>query len=197
MILFFPILFAVSDSNDDREIARRLKNREAEAVGLLYDRYGRMAFAIIQRIVKDAGITEDLVQVTFLRVWNRVHAFDDQKGALGPWIMTVARNRAIDHLRSVEGRMSQNMYEFTGNERPDLFGDLEKDMLNSDRARILRAAFTKLNQNQKTVLELAYFEGLSQTEMAEQMKQPLGTIKTWVRSALQALRSELGEALTA
>ena len=70
-------------------------------------------------------------------------------------------------------------------------------MLNSDRARILRAAFTKLNQNQKTVLELAYFEGLSQTEMAEQMKQPLGTIKTWVRSALQALRSELGEALTA
>ena len=197
MILFFPILFAVSDSNDDREIARRLKNREAEALGLLYDRYGRMAFAIIQRIVKDAGITEDLVQETFLRVWNRVHAFDDQKGALGPWIMTVARNRAIDHLRSVEGRMSQNMYEFTGNERPDLFGDLEKDMLNSDRARILRAAFTKLNQNQKTVLELAYFEGLSQTEMAEQMKQPLGTIKTWVRSALQALRSELGEALTA
>ncbi len=197
MILFFPILFAVSDSNDDREIARRLKNREAEALGLLYDRYGRMAFAIIQRIVKDAGITEDLVQETFLRVWNRVHAFDDQKGALGPWIMTVARNRAIDHLRSVEGRMSQNMYEFTGNERPDLFGDLEKDMLNSDRARILRAAFTKLNQNQKTVLELAYFEGLSQTEMAEQMKQPLGTIKTWVRSALQVLRSELGEALTA
>ena len=197
MILFFPILFAVSDSNDDREIARRLKNRESEALGLLYDRYGRMAFAIIQRIVKDAGITEDLVQETFLRVWNRVHAFDDQKGALGPWIMTVARNRAIDHLRSVEGRMSQNMYEFTGNERPDLFGDLEKDMLNSDRARILRVAFTKLNQNQKTVLELAYFEGLSQTEMAEQMKQPLGTIKTWVRSALQALRSELGEALTA
>ena len=197
MILFFPILFALNDSNDDREIARRLKNRDAEALGLLYDRYGRMAFAIIQRIVKDAGITEDLVQETFLRVWNRVHAFDDQKGALGPWIMTVARNRAIDHLRSVEGRMSQNMYEFTGNERPDLFGDLEKDMLNSDRARILRAAFTKLNQNQKTVLELAYFEGLSQTEMAEQMKQPLGTIKTWVRSALQALRSELGEALTA
>lgn len=197
MILFFPILFAVSDSNDDREIARRLKNRDAEALGLLYDRYGRMAFAIIQRIVKDAGITEDLVQETFLRVWNRVHAFDDQKGALGPWIMTVARNRAIDHLRSVEGRMSQNMYEFTGNERPDLFGDLEKDMLNSDRARILRAAFTKLNQNQKTVLELAYFEGLSQTEMAEHMNQPLGTIKTWVRSALQALRSELGEALTA
>ena len=196
MILFFPILFAVSDSNDDREIARRLKERDAEALGLLYDRYGRMAFAIIQRIVKDVGVTEDLVQETFLRVWNRVQGFDEEKGALGPWIMTVARNRAIDHLRSVEGRMAQNMYEFTGNERPELFGDLEKDMLNSERARVLRRAFHALNQNQKTVIELAYFEGLSQTEMAERLKQPLGTVKTWVRSALQALRSELGEAQT-
>ncbi len=195
--MFFPILFALADVEADREIARRLKNREQEALGSLYDRYGRLAYSIILRVVKNSAVAEDLVQETFLRVWNRVAAFDEEKGALGPWVMTVARNRAIDYLRSVDGRMAKSTYELSGNEQPAMFGDLEKDMLNSDRARILRTAFQKLNQNQKTVLELAYFEGLSQTEMAEKMQQPLGTIKTWVRSGLQALRSELGEALTA
>ncbi len=195
--MFFPILFALADVEVDREIARRLKNREQEALGSLYDRYGRLAYSLILRVVRNSAVAEDLVQETFLRVWNRVAAFDEEKGALGPWVMTVARNRAIDYLRSVDGRMAKSMYELSGNEQPAMFGDLEKDMLNSDRARILRTAFQKLNQNQKTVLELAYFEGLSQTEMAEKMQQPLGTIKTWVRSGLQALRSELGEALTA
>ncbi len=195
--MFFPILFALADVQADREIARRLKNREQEALGTLYDRYGRLAFSLILRVVKNSAVAEDLVQETFLRVWNRAQAFDEEKGALGPWVLTVARNRAIDYLRSVNGRMSQNMYELSGNEQQSMFGDLEKDILNSDRARILREAFQKLNENQKTVLEMAYFEGLSQTEMAEKMKQPLGTVKTWVRSGLQALRAELGEALTA
>lgn len=195
--MFFPILFALADVQADREIARRLKNREQEALGTLYDRYGRLAFSLILRVVKNSAVAEDLVQETFLRVWNRAQAFDEEKGALGPWVLTVARNRAIDYLRSVNGRMSQNMYELSGNEQQSMFGDLEKDILNSDRARILREAFQKLNENQKAVLELAYFEGLSQTEMAEKMKQPLGTVKTWVRSGLQALRAELGEALTA
>ena len=195
--MFFPILFALADVEVDREIARRLKNREQEALGSLYDRYGRLAYSLILRVVKNSAVAEDLVQETFLRVWNRVAAFDEEKGALGPWVLTVARNRAIDYLRSVDGRMAKSTYELSGNEQPSMFGDLEKDMLNSDRARILRTAFQKLNENQKTVLELAYFEGLSQTEMAEKIQQPLGTIKTWVRSGLQALRSELGEALTA
>ena len=195
--MFFPILFALADVQADREIARRLKNREQEALGTLYDRYGRLAFSLILRVVKNSAVAEDLVQETFLRVWNRAQAFDEEKGALGPWVLTIARNRAIDYLRSVNGRMSQNMYELSGNEQQSMFGDLEKDILNSDRARILREAFQKLNENQKTVLEMAYFEGLSQTEMAEKMKQPLGTVKTWVRSGLQALRAELGEALTA
>jgi RNA polymerase sigma-70 factor, ECF subfamily len=195
--MFFPILFALADAQADREIARRLKNREQEALGTLYDRYGRLAYSLILRVVKNSAVAEDLVQETFLRVWNRAHAFDEDKGALGPWVLTVARNRAIDYLRSVSGRMSQSMYELSGNEQQSMFGDLEKDVLNSDRARVLRAAFQKLNENQKTVLELAYFEGMSQSEMAEKMNQPLGTVKTWVRSGLQALRAELGEALMA
>ena len=78
-----------------------------------------------------------------------------------------------------------------------MFVDLEANLMNSDRARQLKGAFEKLNEKQRMVIELAYFEGLSQTEMAERMKQPLGTVKTWVRTALQVLRSELEQAVPA
>lgn len=197
MIVFFPILFAAAGSEGDRPLAERLKRRDPQAMADLYDKYGRIVYALIFRVVRDSGVAEDLSQETFLRVWNRVQGFDHERGALGSWVLTVARNRAIDYLRSVDGRMAQNAVELDTNEHPSLFGDLERDVLNSDRARVLRAAFKKLTDKQQMVIELAYFEGLSQTEMADRMKQPLGTVKTWMRSALRTLRDEVGEALTA
>lgn len=189
--MLFPVLFAMAQAQD-RELAVRLKRRDPSAVGELYDRYGRLAYALIYRIVRDQGTAEDLVQETFLRIWNRAHAFDSDRGSLGAWVLTVARNRAIDYLRSVQGRMAHSAFGLE-TEYPQLFVDLEKDLLNSDRAKRLRSALKKLNPNQKLVLELAYFEGLSQSEMAERMQQPLGTVKTWVRSALRILREELGK----
>ena len=128
-----------------------------------------------------------------MRIWNRVQAFDQDKGALGPWVLTVARNRAIDYVRSLDGRMAKNAFEIDRLENPAAFSNLETEILNMDRAKHLRAAFDKLNPNQRMVIELAYFEGMSQTEMAERLKQPLGSVKTWVRSALKALRDELGQ----
>jgi RNA polymerase sigma-70 factor, ECF subfamily len=192
-MLFFPILFAVLDSESDRALAERLKAREPEALRELYDKYGRMAYALIFRVVRNTGVAEDLTQETFLRVWNRMAGFDPARGAIGPWVLTVARNRAIDYLRSVDGRMSQNAIELTGTESPALFVDMESTILNSQRAGQLRVAFQKLTENQRTVIELAYFEGLSQSEMAERLSQPLGTVKTWVRAALRVLREELEE----
>ena len=139
----------------------------------------------------------DLVQETFLRVWNRVHGFDRGRGALGAWMLAVARNRAIDYLRSVEGREPESPLEMERLENPALYSRLESDILNIDRVRRLKEAFQKLTPNQRTVIELAYYEGLSQTEMAQRLNQPLGTVKTWVRTALKALREELGEAVVA
>lgn len=192
-MFLFPFLFAALHAESDRELAERLKQRDPQAMADLYDKYGRLTYVLIHRIVRNVGVAEDLVQETFLRVWNRVQAFDHEKGALGPWVMTVARNRAIDYLRSVDGRMSQNAFELETSESPALFANLETEVLNSDRARRLKAAFEKLTANQKLCIELAYYEGLSQSEMSERMKQPLGTIKTWVRTALKVLRDELGE----
>jgi len=193
--LAFGAMFAVLEValrfKDDSELVRRLKNREPHAMADLYDRYGRVAYSLICRVVRDAAAAEDLVQETFLRVWNRVQSFDPERGALGPWILTVARNRAIDYLRSVDGRMSAASLDVSDN--PALVSTFDDASLTLDRARRLKTAFEKLNSNQRTVIELAYFEGLSQTEMAERMNQPLGTVKTWVRSALKALREELTE----
>lgn len=185
------LLLGLAFPEGDRELVERLKRREPEALGELYDRFGRLAYSVIIAIVSDAGIAEDLVQETFLRVWNRVQAFDGTRGAMGPWLLTVARNRAIDHVRSAGARMNRNALELDEREHPSQFVDAERGLINSDQGRIIRAALDKLNENQRKVIELAYYEGLSQTEMAEKLGIPLGTVKTWVRSALKRLREEL------
>jgi len=195
-MFLLPLLAAVL-LKEDPDLARRLKNRDPQAMADLYDRYGRITFALIFRVVRNEAVAEDLVQETFLRVWNRVHAFDHEKGALGPWVLAVARNRAIDYLRSAEGRLEQSALELEKLDQPGLFVNMENSILNLDRVRALRGAFEKLTPNQRLVLELAYYEGLSQTEMADRLKQPLGTVKTWVRTALKLLRDELGEAAVA
>jgi len=192
------ILLALELSGQhDEELARRLQRREPEAMAALYDRFGRLAYSVIVAIVRDASLAEDLVQETFIRVWNRVHAFEAGRGALGPWLLAIARNRAIDHLRSLSARMDRNAYELDVREHPSLFVDMERDMVNSDHGRLIQKALAKLNANQQKVIELAYYEGMSQTEMAERMGEPLGTVKTWVRTALKILREELGPGVTA
>lgn len=188
-MMLLPLILAVQIREDDSALVLRMQRRDPLALAELYDRYGRLTYSLILRVVRDTGIAEDLVQETFLRVWNRVSGFDAQKGSIGPWLLAVARNRAIDYLRSAGGR-ERNM-EYEESDRPALYCDMERDILASDKARIVKAALDKLSPNQRQVIELAYFEGLSQTEMAERMGQPLGTVKTWVRTALKNLRDEL------
>ena len=193
--MLLSLLMAVL-AEGDADLAARLQRRDPQALAELYDRYGRIAYSLIVRVVRDGALAEDLVQETFLRVWNRAQGFDAQRGALGPWLLAVARNRAIDYLRSASGR-ERNAVELEEVDHPSLFIDMERDILASDRARIIRAALEKLTPKQRQVIELAYFEGLTQTEMAERMGEPLGTVKTWVRTALKNLREEFGEAALA
>lgn len=198
MNVLITFIFAALDSWTEGELVNRLRRHEPKAMADLYDRYGKLVYSVILKVVRDQTVAEDLAQETFLRIWNRMQFFDSEKGALGPWILAVARNRAIDYVRSVDGRMAKRSTEFEpAAEHPTAFLHLERDILNSDRAKLLRTAFQKLTPNQREVIELAYWEGLSQTEMADRMKQPLGTVKTWVRTALKTLRNELEEVLTA
>lgn len=182
----------LSQGEGDDELLRRLQAREPDAMKSVYDRFGRIAWSVILSIVNDAAVAEDLVQETFLRVWNRVHTFEPGRGAIGPWLLTIARNQAIDHIRSRSAHMGRSQ-EVDACDCPALYTNMEDQILNADNARLVRAAISKLDANQRKVIELAYYEGLSQSQMAERMGQPLGTVKTWVRAALRRLREELGE----
>lgn len=188
MIWHILILFADLVTGNDQELIERLRRRDPDAMSDLYDRYSRIVYSVILRVVRNASVAEELAQETFLRAWSRAGDFDAARGKLVPWLLTIARNRAIDYLRSTAGQQQSNTFELLSSERFTLFVNTEDRMLDLEQARRIRAAFSQLNKNQREVLELAYFEGLSQSEMAEKLGQPLGTIKTWVRTALTNLR---------
>jgi RNA polymerase sigma-70 factor (ECF subfamily) len=192
-MMLLPLWLAIALGEEDTALAERLRRREPQAMAALYDRYGRVAYSLILRIVRDTGVAEDLTQETFLRVWNRMQGFDPARGSLGCWVLAVARNRAIDYLRSVDGRMARCAAEMVEMENPALFVNLERQILGADQVRRVRQAIDTLQPNYRTVIELAYFEGLSQSEMAARLGQPLGTVKTWVRAALRLLREQLAE----
>jgi RNA polymerase sigma-70 factor, ECF subfamily len=190
-----PLILAVLGAAEG-DLLARLQRREPEALAELYDRYGGMVYRLILRLVRDQGVAEDLVQETFLRAWNRVGGFDAGRGAVGPWLLAVARNRAIDYLR-YQGRRNESSIDLNETEHPALFADMRSDPLNLDMARHVKRALDQLNPQQREAIELAYFEGLSQSEIARRMDQPLGTVKTWMRRALQQMREALGGAMTA
>src|SRR3984885_12383278 len=152
-----PLLLALYAGPDEPDLLARLQRRDPQALAELYDRYGRTAYSLILRMVRDKSIAEDLVQKTFLRVWNRVHTIDSAKGAIGPWLLAVARNRAIDYLRSSAGR-ERNAVELDETDHASLYRDMEAGILHSDQVRRVKAAMDKLAPHYRTVMELAYFE---------------------------------------
>jgi RNA polymerase sigma-70 factor, ECF subfamily len=194
-LILLPLIWAVLAA-DKGDLLERLQRRDPQALAELYDLYGGMVFRFILRIVRDSGIAEDLVQETFLRVWNRAGMFDSGRGAVGAWLLTVARNRAIDYLRYLNRRTEASL-DLNETEHPALFADMRNNPADFDLARHLKKAMEQLNPQQREAIELAYFEGMSQTEIAQRMAQPLGTVKTWMRRALQQMREALGGAMTA
>jgi RNA polymerase sigma-70 factor, ECF subfamily len=157
----------------------------------LYDRYGRLIYSVILRAVNNQATAEDLVQETFLRIWNRIHTFDVERGRLDGWIVTVARNRAIDYLRSLRSKPGESSTTLEDLEHSGLFVIRETEADRLSRRKAVDAALNQLNEDQREVLELTHFQGLTQTEIAERLSKPLGTVKTLVRSALKALRTSM------
>jgi RNA polymerase sigma-70 factor (ECF subfamily) len=179
------------EGSDPRRIAQRLQARDAAALGELYDRYGNVVYATIQRIARDAATSEDLTQEVFLRVWNRVPSFDVDRGNLSTWLLTIARHAAIDFLRSRGGKQSRLNISIDAMDRPLAGSDGERQLELFSDVRMIRSAMSGLSPKHRELLELAYFEGLSQSEMSRKLEVPLGTVKTWVGSALRSLRDNL------
>jgi RNA polymerase sigma-70 factor, ECF subfamily len=130
--IMLPLILAVYAGSDERALIGRLQRRDPQALAELYDRYGRVAYSLVLRVVRDKAIAEDLVQETFLRVWNRVRSIDPEKGAIGPWLLAIARNSAIDYLRS-SARRERNAVELDETDHASLYRELEADILISSR----------------------------------------------------------------
>ena len=148
----------------------------------LYDRYSSIVYSVALRVLGEAGAAEDVLQDVFMQLWHRPGRFDASRGALGPWLAVIARNRAIDALR--KRRPESDVTEVLISVEPDLAGEAER----SRAMKKVRCAMDAMPVAQRSALEMAFFEGLTHTEIAARTGEPLGTIKTRIRGGLLSLR---------
>lgn len=179
----------------DRELIKRVKARDHEAMAELYDRYSRAVYSLALHVVHEQRAAEDIVQDAFLTFWQRPQIYVPDRGAFGPWILRVARNRAIDLLRrGSRERTSDGDGTFTFEQQiVDPEPEPGELIWNRAVAERIHEALQELNGPQRQVIELAYFRGMTQTEMAAYLDTPLGTIKTRVRTALSRLARIMAE----
>ena len=177
----------------DSTLVERVARREAAALGELYDRHHRLLFTLIHRVLRDRGEAEDVLQDVFVRVWDRAESYNPALGAPSAWLARIARNRAIDRLRSrgVRAHLADPL------DRVPLAADVatapdpEEQTHAAEHRRIVRAALDALPPEQRTLIDAAYYDGYTQSELAEKFDLPLGTVKTRIRTAMQALRASL------
>lgn len=176
-----------AERSRDRDLLARIARGDVAALRCVYDAHAGRVLAVALRILKDQAEAEDVVQETFLELWRRSAQYDQARGGAIAWIVTIARSRAIDRLRSSgsAARALEAASAAPASAEPEpLPGDLAE--LNRERSRIV-AALETLPQEQREAIELAYYEGLSQREIAERTTSPLGTVKMRVRLALSKL----------
>jgi RNA polymerase sigma-70 factor, ECF subfamily len=173
----------------DRLLMERIRRREPQALIDVYALYGKRVFSLILRIVHDRQSAEEILQDTFMRLWNRYEFYDSEKGALLSWLFRVARNGALDFRRKESRRGNFDVVFIEGD--PEL-EDLHEDVLSVETAFAVRDALSALPSAQKHLIELAYFEGLTHSELAEQTGESLGTVKSRIRLGLKKLRDVLG-----
>ena len=172
----------VTDVNLLHSIARR----DEAALRSLYDRYRLILFGLLVRILGSREEAEDILQEVFIQVWRRAADFDELRGKPFTWLVTLARSRAIDRLRLLGAR--DRVAVAAAREAPEEASDAALDALRSEQRQIVAEALAELPEEQRRALVLAYFDGLTQSEIAAQLGSPLGTVKTRIRSGMIKLR---------
>jgi len=173
----------------DEALPALVARGDEQALAELYDRFGRVAYGIAVRVVRDASLAEDAVQDAFMTAWRTAAAFDPARGKASTWLLTLVHRRAVDVVRREERRRGDPL-----DDAPIASGDAtdESAEVREERRRV-QAALAQLPPDQREALELAYYGGLTQTELAERLGVPLGTIKSRMFTALSRLRDLLGE----
>jgi RNA polymerase sigma-70 factor, ECF subfamily len=175
----------------DSELLHAIARGDEEALASLYDRYRLILFGLILRILHSRPEAEDVLQDVFIQIWRRAADFDEARGRPFTWLATLARSRTIDRLRALDSRQRTANESLQG--VPESVSDAATDTFLSEQREVVRSALRALPEEQREALVLAYFEGLTQTEIAARLGAPLGTVKTRMRSGMIKLRELLGE----
>jgi RNA polymerase sigma-70 factor, ECF subfamily len=181
----------------DEELLERIVNHDQGAFESLYHRHADLVYSIALRVVADPGIAQDVAQEVFLRVWRQPALFDVARGRFVSWLMSVARNRAVDEVRSRGRRRLREVTSVPGADDPPDPQAVDPQIAAqlADEQGEVRAALAQLPEDQRVAIELAYFGGMTQQEIASVLNTPLGTIKTRVRLAMKKLRISLERTL--
>jgi RNA polymerase sigma-70 factor (ECF subfamily) len=185
-----PVFLDTEQHISDADLICRISNNDEAALALFYDRYRAILFGLLIRILNNRAEAEDVLQEVFVQVWKEAKNFDGERGRAFTWLLTIARCRAIDRLRFLKTRT-------LAAERADaskpLYIDskIEQNLILRGRQKLVRTALSALPENQRSLLLMAYFDGYSQTEIAERANVPLGTVKSRMRIGMTKLRETL------
>jgi len=171
----------------DAALMRRMADRDETALAAVYDRYAGLVYSVALRVLRNAELAEEVSQDIFYQLWRTAPAFDPARGSLSSWLLVCARNRAISRLR---GRAAEPVAELR-EQTAVLTVSLEDDLAQAQQISRVRSVLEKMQPAQRQTLELAYFEGLTHTEIARRTGEPLGTVKTRLRAAVEFLKRAL------
>lgn len=175
--------------NNDVELLKAIAAQDEGALAQLYDRYRAILFGLLMRILNNREEAEDVLQELFLQVWRRAADFDENRGRPFTWLVTMARSRGIDRLRALASR--ERVATEGARDEAEAVSDAASDAFRSEQRGLVNNALAQLPDEQKRPLMLAYFDGLTQSEIAARLGAPLGTVKTRMRTGLMKLRELL------
>jgi RNA polymerase sigma-70 factor (ECF subfamily) len=179
----------------ERRILERMAAGEGDALRELYDIHARAVYSLAVRILRSQSDAEDIVQEVFVQAWRNATRYDASRGTVAGWLLMQAKSRAIDRLRARRAR-PEHTDDSQRPEPADATAGPDVQIVRGEQAERVREALEQLPRLQRTAVELAYYEGLTHAEIAEQLEQPLGTVKTRIRQGLLKLRQALGGAET-
>jgi RNA polymerase sigma-70 factor (ECF subfamily) len=192
-------LAAIGDSaaaEADRDALARMVRGDPDALAEVYDRHARLLYSLALRIVRRPTDAEDVIQEVFSQVWRQAGRYDTLRGTVAGWLVMLTRSRALDRLRRERGEPPAGDIELASRDVMDPGAMVDLQLVDAEQAARVRRALEALPDTQRVPLELAYYDGLSQTAIAAQLGTPLGTIKTRMRQALLRLRDALAEQRT-
>lgn len=178
-----------SQVEEDIRLLQRIADRDAASFQTFYRKYSGLLFASISNVLNDHHDAQDVMQEVLVQVWNKAHLYEPRKGKPLTWLTTMARNRAIDRIRSKQrrSRLNDDFEVESRGVQPEFEESGREALEEKERDGILKHAVDKLNPDQKEAIQLAYFSGLTQAEVAERLHEPLGTVKARIRRGVNRL----------